>query len=53
MNDLPVHCPNHKCKGILVFEDHSLIGGDSNYWICPECGQEKVMFGRANRERQE
>lgn len=38
-----IACP--KCGSTLRFENHSLIGGDKDYWLCPFCGQEKVMFG--------
>lgn len=36
----------HKCNCELIFEDHSLIGGDKEYWVCENCGEEKVMFGK-------
>ena len=37
-----MNCP--KCGKRVVFEDHSLIGGDKEYWVCPNCNQEKIMF---------
>jgi len=41
-------CP--KCEAKLLFEDHSIIGGDSEYWSCSECNEEKIMFGKKSQE---
>ena len=35
-------CP--KCNSVVEIQDHSIVGGKSNYWICPKCGEEEVMF---------
>ena len=42
-----MNCPNPACKCKLIIEDHSSVGGDKEYWLCPKCGEEKVMFGLA------
>ena len=36
----------NKCGAKLEFQDHTPIGGEKDYWICPNCGEEKVMFGK-------
>lgn len=42
-------CP--KCGGNVLYEDQSVIGGDSNYWICPYCDEEQIMFITRKKRR--
>lgn len=37
----------HKCNTELIIED---FNNDPEYWSCPNCGEEKVMFILNNRK---
>ena len=40
-----MNCP--RCEHELNIEDHSIVGGPKEYWVCPNCGEEMMMFGGA------